>query len=74
MPYYEFALDNGGGREDLGGMMLTDDTEAITLGKQVVQDLKRQAGDYQRWSIDITEGERIVGTIPFELGRLIQPN
>jgi hypothetical protein len=74
MPYYEFALDNGDGREDLGGMMLTDDTEAITLGKQVVQDLKRQAGDYQRWSIDITEGERIVGTIPFELDRLIQPS
>ena len=73
MPYYEFAVDNGSGREDLGGMMLTDDTDAMTLGKQVIQDLKRQGGDYQRWSMDITEGERVVGTIPFELGSLIRP-
>jgi hypothetical protein len=74
MPYYQFALDNGSGTEDLGGIPLADDPQAITFGEQVIRDLKRMAGDYQQWSIDITEGERIVGTIPFELGRLIQPN
>jgi hypothetical protein len=66
--YYQFALDNGSGPEDLGGMALGDDDEAIAFGKEVIQDLKRNADQYARWSMYITEDERIVGTIPFELG------
>jgi hypothetical protein len=69
MRYYTFALDNGGGTEDLGGMALTDDTEAVGFATQRIQDL-RSFGDHQhaRWWMKITEGERIVDTIPFELG------
>jgi hypothetical protein len=66
--FYNFALDNGSGREELGGMALADDAEAIAFAKQVIQDLKSYADQYARWSMEITEGERIVGTIPFVLG------
>jgi hypothetical protein len=69
MRYYKFALTNGSGLEDLGGMQLADDVEAITFGKQVIQDLQGFAGNqYVRWCMDITEGERVVDTIAFELG------
>lgn len=68
MRYYHFALDDGTGPEDLGGMALVDDNEAIAFGKQVIQDLKSYADQYARWSMGITEGERIVDTIHFVLG------
>jgi hypothetical protein len=73
VPYYQFALDDGSGREDLGGMALTDDAEAIAFANQVINDLTRQADRSARWSMDITEGERIVGTIAFELGHTALP-
>jgi hypothetical protein len=73
MRYYNFAMDNGSGPEDLGGIALADDVEAIAFGKQVIQDLKAFqdlkgfVDHYTRWSMGITEGERIVDTIPFEV-------
>jgi hypothetical protein len=73
MRHYQFILHSASGREDLGGIDVADDAEAIAFGQQVIQDLKPEAGRYEQWSMDITEGERIVGTIPFELGRLIRP-
>jgi hypothetical protein len=73
--YYNFALDNGSGPDDLGGMALADDAEAIAFGKQVIQDLKgfqnlQSSVDHQyaRWSLHVTEAERIVETIPFDVG------
>src|SRR4051812_26903702 len=67
MPDYRLVLDNGSEREDLGRMALADDAEAIVFGSQVIRDLKPEAGRYEGWSMDITEGDLIVGTIPFEL-------
>jgi hypothetical protein len=64
---YHFTLRNDGDRvDDLGFMGLADDGEALAFGKQVIQDLVHGDRNYAGWIIEITEGERPVGNIPFE--------
>jgi hypothetical protein len=64
---YHFTLRNDGAQvDDLGFMGLADDDEALVFGKQVIRDLKGGDRNYAGWIMDITEGERPVGNIPFE--------
>ena len=39
MLYYRFAIQRNSKIEDLGGLAMADDAEAIECGKLVVQDL-----------------------------------
>ena len=68
MFYYHFAIQNDGtGIESLGGWALADDGAALTFGKRVIQDLLETDADrYATWAMDIAEGARVVGSIPFE--------
>jgi hypothetical protein len=67
MHAYHFTLRNDGAQvDDLGFMGLADDDEALVFGKQVIRDLKGGDRNYAGWIMDITEGERPVGNIPFE--------
>lgn len=65
---YHFAVHDGdAGAENLGHMELLDDREAFAFGKRVIQEmLDTNAKDYSGWIMDITEDERIVGSIAFE--------
>jgi hypothetical protein len=47
-------------------MELRGDCEALTFGKLVIRELiHKDAGDYTGWTMDITEDERAVGSVPF---------
>lgn len=63
---YHFRVRNDGARvDDLGFMTLVDDGEALDFGQQVIRDLMGGDRNYSGWIMDITEGERLVGNIPF---------
>ena len=65
---YRFVLRNDGGRrvEGLGSMGLTGDDEAFAFGQQVIQDLMLEDQRFAGRMMDITAGERPVGSIPLE--------
>ena len=65
MPYYHFDIqDSVGEVEDLGGMFLTDDAEAVAFGETVIRDLLRDnPRSYARSTMRVTQGERAVRTI-----------
>ena len=65
---YRFVLRNDGGRrvEGLGSMGLTGDDEALAFGKRVIRDLMLGDQRFAGWMMDITAGERPVGSIPLE--------
>jgi hypothetical protein len=68
MPCYHFAIrDNGTQSEELGDMALADDGEALAFGRQVAQEAR--AEDCIGRTLDITEGDRNIGSIPFEEAR-----
>ena len=53
--------------ETAGRMALTNDNAARAFGKAVIRDI--MLGDNQRyagWIMDVTKGERLVCSIPFE--------
>jgi hypothetical protein len=56
------------GVENLGHVELPDDREALAFGKRVMHELMQKDGkQYGGITMDITEDERIVGSIAFEL-------
>jgi hypothetical protein len=68
MSAYRFVIRNSDATEiqRLGGMALADDGEALTFGKQVIQDLMRRgAEEYAGWSMEVAQDERAVASIPF---------
>jgi hypothetical protein len=69
MRYYHFAIHNSGATlESLGSSSLNDDSEALAFGKQVIRDLMGGgARQYSGWTMDITQGERAVGSVAFGL-------
>jgi hypothetical protein len=67
MGNYHFTVDNGGKIEVLGATPLANDDAAIAFGKRVIQDFKRHSEQYPGWVILISEGDRTVAAIPFEL-------
>jgi photosystem II stability/assembly factor-like uncharacterized protein len=69
MPHrYHFAQHKNGTQfEDLGAITLADDAEALAFGKRLTQDLMRVDPEhYADWTMDLTAGERKVGSIRFE--------
>jgi hypothetical protein len=64
MPYYRFAISNE--IDSLGVTLMADDDAALALGKQLTRELMQEyAEHYSGSTMDITEGDRTVGSIPF---------
>ena len=64
MPYYRFAISNE--IDSLGITLVADDDAALALGKQLTRELMQEyAEHYSGSTMDITEGDRTVGSIPF---------
>jgi len=72
--YYRFAIQRNSKIENLGGLAMANDAEAIEFGKLVVQDLIRRHSEPRAgWTMEITESGRAVFSVDFESeGRLIQ--
>jgi len=67
MLYYRFAIQRNSKIENLGGLTMADDAEAIEFGKLVVQDLiKRHSEQHAGWTMEITERGRAVFSVDFE--------
>jgi hypothetical protein len=67
MPHYHhFSLHNEGRRiEDLGGVVLEDDTAAIAFSRRVIRELLHNNPEqHAPWTMNITEDERVVRSIP----------
>jgi hypothetical protein len=66
LPTYRFSIQNVVETEELGIMDLRDDAEAVAFARRMVQDM---ADEDRRQnvgcSLDITEGQRAVGSISF---------
>ena len=68
MPAYRFVVRNSNATEieGLGGMVLADDSKALTFGKQVIQDLVREGAErFADWTMEVAQDERAVASIPF---------
>ena len=67
MPHYHFSLQNSAERiERLGSVELLSDPEADTFGQQVIRELlDKNPEQYARWTMEITEGQRLVHSILF---------
>jgi hypothetical protein len=68
MAAYSFVVRNNDATEieELGGMALANDGEALAFGKQIIQDLMRDGAEqYARWTMEVAEDERAVANIPF---------
>ena len=67
MPQYVFSIHCGGEyQEDAGSVALPHDLSAREFGKRVIQDTLDGVGaNFDDWSLDIIEGERIVCSMPF---------
>jgi hypothetical protein len=64
---YNFAIRNTENTEELGVMEFLDDAAAISFGDGVMQELMLIAATpYVGWTMEITEGERAVGSMPFK--------
>ena len=67
MPAYHFCLRNDvGDNEELGYFAMADDDAALDFGRDVIRDISRQhAAAYTGSGMEITEGARVVGIVPF---------
>jgi hypothetical protein len=68
MGFYRFVVHTDDRpAEDLGTMELIDDADAQSFANGVIRDLMRtHAGFYSRWTMQITEDNRPIVSIPFE--------
>lgn len=68
MPVYCFALDRSGKSvETLGALPLEDDAASFAFADDVIRDMTRSGGAcYAGWIVNITEGERAVGSVSFD--------
>jgi len=67
MPLYHFAVHNGHRLDDPEATeLLPDDEAARERAVQVICDLKRNNETaWKAWTIEVTEGDRLVWQIPF---------
>jgi hypothetical protein len=67
MLYYRFGIQRNSKIENLGGLAMASDAEAIEFGKLVVQDLIRRHPEQRAgWTMEITERGRAVFSVDFE--------
>jgi hypothetical protein len=68
MPIYHFTLyADATNSADLGYMPMADDADALAFARRIIRELmQRHSGEYADSSMHITEGERPVGSIPFD--------
>jgi hypothetical protein len=67
MRFYRFALrDSDSQIEEIGAMALPDDTEAVSFGKGIVQDLARAPLPQPGLALAVINDDRIVGVIHVE--------
>lgn len=67
---YSFVMRNNDATEieNLGGMPLANDGEAIVFAKRVIRDLINNSREqYDGWTVDVAEAERAVGSIPLNV-------
>jgi len=68
MLYYRFASQRNSKIENLGGLTMANDAEAIEFGKLVVQDLiRRHSEPHAGWTMEITESGRAVFQCRFRI-------
>ena len=74
MPSYHFVARSDRRRgEDLGFMAMLDDADARAFARRIIVDLMRShPAFYQTWTIDISEDERVVASIPFAEAAMTQ--
>ena len=74
MPSYHFVARSDLRRdEDLGFMAMLDDADARAFARGIIVDLMRShSAFYQTWTIDISEDERVVASIPFAEAAMTQ--
>ena len=67
MPQYSFIIGSGIPSDDREGTELPDDTSATSYGARIIRELKRdESNSFRNWMMEIKEGSRLVGTIPFD--------
>ena len=66
---YHFCLRNDvGDNEELGYLAMADDDAALDFGRDLIRDITRQhAAAYTGSVMEITEGERAVGSVPLDI-------
>lgn len=71
MPVYCFAIQRDGSDvETLGALPLSDDAQSLAFAKGVINDMTSGGGTYDAsWIMNITEGKRGVGRVPFAAAR-----
>jgi hypothetical protein len=69
MPHYHFTIyDDQSAPDNVGAMALPDDDSAWEFGEAMIRGLLAgDAGKYETWTMEITEGNRIVASIAFNL-------
>jgi hypothetical protein len=68
MPRYHFIVHNGSRVPDPDGTILPDDNAALAFGKQVIRELMHgDPSQYEGWFMEITESERTIASIGFDL-------
>ena len=66
MAGYHFVIRNTKNTEDLGGMEFADDAAAVALATKHQDLMHWAAKPYAGWTMEIREGERAVGSVPFK--------
>ena len=74
MPSYHFVARSDLRRdEDLGFMAMLDDADARAFARGIIRDLMHtHPAFYRTWTIDISEDERAVASIPFAEAAMTQ--
>jgi hypothetical protein len=70
MPRYLFDVHAHSWINDEEGTYFLSDDAALAFGRKVIRELREDSGHCDGWSMKITEGGRIVASIPFNLDGL----
>jgi hypothetical protein len=68
MPAYQFTTVSSDGTRDelLGAIELTNDDEAASFGRRIIQDMiDGETGPFADWTMSVTQEGRVVHSIPF---------
>lgn len=70
MPRYLFDVHAHSWINDEEGTYFLSDDAALAFGRKVIRELREDSSHCDGWSMKITEGGRIVASIPFNLDGL----